>query len=76
MVTTTAADPRIIFEISNNYRFVLISALLNVFVYFCTMMLGGSSRKEYFTEAKMSEKFGEEHEKAGLGKIKKGGYPD
>ena len=61
------SDPQVIFELSDNYRFVLISVLLNVFVYFISILIGGSSRKKYFTAGKMSEHFGEEHEKAGLG---------
>ena len=69
-------DGSVIFEISNEYKWVLVAVLLNVFTYIASICLVGSGRKKYFTQAKMEEHFGAAHKEAGLGEIKKGGYPD
>ena len=72
----TTNDNRVVFEISNDYRWVLASALLNLFVAIIMVGMGGSTRAKHFPEDKMKEKFGQMHTEAGKGEIKKGGFPD
>merc|ERR1712166_535597 len=69
-------DNRVVFEISNDYRFVLIAVLVNVFVHFMANQVAGPSRMKYLSKEKLTEHFGEEHMNAGLGEITKGGYPE
>ena len=66
----------VVFEISDNYRYVLISCLVNVFVYFGALLIGGSLRGKIFTKEKLEEQFGTDHKDAGLSELIKGGYPD
>ena len=56
---STVPTSTVIFEISNDYRFVLISVLVNVFVYFMCMGVSGSTRSSEFSQEKMDEHFGE-----------------
>ena len=55
---STLPTSTVIFEISNDYRFVLISVLANVFVYFMCMGVTGSTRSSEFSQEKMDEHFG------------------
>ena len=66
----------VVFEVSDDYRYVLMIAIAIVFNYFMTVMIGGSGRGSTFGEAWMKENFGKEHEKELGYEIKKGGYPD
>ena len=70
-------DTRVIFEISDDYRFVLWVTLLIVVQYFGTVMVGGSGRGKTFNSDWMQDKFGKVHSEELEGaQIAKGGYPD
>ena len=66
------------FEIHDDFRWTLATVLAILFVYFASLMTGGSPRRSIFTQEWMDENFGKEHEAAfkGKDKIGKGGYPD
>ena len=66
----------VVFEISDDYRYVLMVALAIVLNYFMTVMIGGSGRGSTFPEQWMKDNFGAEHQKEVGIEIKKGGYPD
>ena len=54
----------VVFEVSDDYRYVLMIAVALVFNYFMTVMIGGSGRGSAFSEEWMKENFGQEHSKA------------
>ena len=54
----TTNDNRVVFEISNDYRWVLVSVLVNLFIAIMAVGAGGGTRKKHFPEDKMKEKFG------------------
>ena len=44
-MAVTVADPRVMFEVTNEYRFVLISLIVNIFLYISVLSTGGKARK-------------------------------
>ena len=73
----TDASNLVIFEIQDEYRFVLWVVLLIVLQYFWTVIIGGSGRGKTFTQEWMTDNFGKVHSDELNGdKITKGGYPD
>ena len=66
----------VVFEVSDDYRYVLMITVALVFNYFMCVLIGGSGRGSTFGEEWMKENFGAEHTKALGEDIKKGGYPD
>ena len=66
-----------IFVISDQYRWVLLTVMIQIFHYFIIVMGAGAPRSKLFPQEWMEEKFGKTHTEALNGsKIGKGGYPD
>ena len=63
-------------KVSDDFRWVLLVIVLQIFQYFFCVVLAGKPRGVLFTEQFMNDNFKEEHEKAGFGQVQKGGYPD
>ena len=73
----TTDNSLVVFEIDDNYRFVLWVALLITVQYFGTVMVGGSGRGKIFNQEFMEDNFQKVHDEELNGeKIAKGGYPD
>ena len=66
-----------IFVISDQYRWVLLTVMIQIFHYFIIVIGAGAPRSKLFPQEWMEEKFGKTHTEALNGsKIGKGGYPD
>ena len=63
-------------EVKDDYRWVLLVVVLQIFQYVHCVILGAGPRSKIFTEEFMNENFKEEHEKELGYPVPKHGYPD
>ena len=65
------------FEVSDDYKWVLLVTLACIVHYFVCVGIAGSPRSKLFPQDWMEDKFGRQHKEALNGsQIQKGGYPD
>ena len=65
------------FSIDDNFRWVLLVIIIQLFHYFYCVLKAGSPRRHIFTQEFMDDNFKTEHAESGIkDPLMKGGYPD